>query len=632
MRIKLDLNKLSTLSGESISAFLIFNSIDNRTLVNFNSETYPIGIIRNIAIYDTLGSIDIESIEGDYTTFTQANMKTLSLDETTITFTARSISSGDSNVNPFVLLQELINLEVVSLEIEGNTSLYTYKLNSENNELNKSLTFVSIIQGKFNHSIAVKLLDIDVINYEMGYNYILIPSLKRYYYIDSIEIVSADITRLHLKEDVLMSWQALIKRQDALITRQQYGDNRNLLIDNRLPLEDRKSHQYFSSLIHGLAKNITFDYSTSGKRFCSLSFTTASQYLALINDITPPVSNSGLPTIKPHMNYQTCMAFFPYLTLYNLIKGIYADSTKASYIENLMWLPFDPLVVFSVLTEQASKLYVGDKILGTLGDWNDPASTDVSICQLSQTMGSPYLVLADFVFSSVGGINVSDNILMRMSYWEIYVPFVGWVNVDFSKVFGYRIWIYYTMDMKTGISTAYIYNYSQKVIIYSTTCTLGIKVDFTTSNQLENTRQKQANDLNMLISGLSSALSIGVGAFTENPVAVAGGVLSLGKSIASYVNSNNMIFERANTSFGTSDGALYSPLAVSVRRTYHAPITIDSAVYGRMQGYPTNKYGSLSSLTGYVEIGEIHFNPKEELIYQDEITEIISLLKDGVIF
>ena len=40
----------------------------------------------------------------------------------------------------------------------------------------------------------------------------------------------------------------------------------------------------------------------------------------------------------------------------------------------------------------------------------------------------------------------------------------------------------------------------------------------------------------------------------------------------------------------------------------------------------------MSTLSGYVEIGEIHFDPKNADIYQDEITEIVELLQKGVIF
>ena len=49
--------------------------------------------------------------------------------------------------------------------------------------------------------------------------------------------------------------------------------------------------------------------------------------------------------------------------------------------------------------------------------------------------------------------------------------------------------------------------------------------------------------------------------------------------------------------------------------------------------FPYNKYVNIGSLTSnnYIEVGEIHFNPKGNEIYQDEISEIVALLKSGVI-
>ena len=60
-------------------------------------------------------------------------------------------------------------------------------------------------------------------------------------------------------------------------------------------------------------------------------------------------------------------------------------------------------------------------------------------------------------------------------------------------------------------------------------------------------------------------------------------------------------------------------------------MTIESTVYGKLQGYPANYYTSLSSITGYTEIGDIQFNASNNDIYNVEIDEIIALLKSGVI-
>lgn len=123
-------------------------------------------------------------------------------------------------------IEKLIDLGLLEI-IPNGTLVYVYKQNSPNNALNKSLTFVDILDGKFNQVIGLKNIDIDLINFERNFNYVYIPLLQRYYYVDSVELISADYSRLHLKEDVLMSWKNLIKQQTAYIERQEnnYDDD-----------------------------------------------------------------------------------------------------------------------------------------------------------------------------------------------------------------------------------------------------------------------------------------------------------------------------------------------------------------------------------------------------------------------
>ena len=257
-----------------------------------------------------------------------------------------------------------------------------------------------------------------------------------------------------------------------------------------------------------------------------------------------------------------------------------------------------------------------------------PEGVSQILCKRTLAGATPYFVVADFTFNGA-----TNDFLDYDPYtsWEIYVPFCGWIKVNASQVLGNRIFVYYTLDTKTGMGTAYIFDRTHNQLIWSSNCQLGIKLDLTTTNTTEITRQKEANELNMILGLMASALSIGVGVVTENPVAVAGGILSAGKTIASNVNSNKMLFERAQTSFGTSEGQFHSPFDVVIRRNYHDKINIDETVYKGLEGLPYNKYDSLSSLTGYVEIADIHFDAKGYNIYNDEITEIVSLLKNGVI-
>ena len=183
------------------------------------------------------------------------------------------------------------------------------------------------------------------------------------------------------------------------------------------------------------------------------------------------------------------------------------------------------------------------------------------------------------------------------------------------------------------MATAYVYNYTNKYIIWSGACQLGIKLDMTTTNQLENQRQRESSVLNTTLGLMSSTIAVGVGIATANPVAIACGVIGGGKTIANAVNTNRMLFERAQSSFGTPECSLFAPNEVKIRRTYNQRRSLDDdSTFDELNGKPYNNYvGVLGDLHGYVEIPEIHFKPKDNVIYQDEINEIVSLLKEGVI-
>ena len=175
---------------------------------------------------------------------------------------------------------------------------------------------------------------------------------------------------------------------------------------------------------------------------------------------------------------------------------------------------------------------------------------------------------------------------------------------------------------------------TDKKLIYSSNCQFGIKMPISTSNALEIERQKEASQLNLLMGMMTSVLSIGVGVASENPVAIAGGVLSAGKTIASFVNTNKQLFERAQTNFGTGEGLFHMPLSGNIvyRKTYNKLISINEATFKHLEGIPYNHYVyDMTSLSGYVEVGDIHFDPKGENIYNAEIDEIVALLKSGVI-
>lgn len=538
----------------------------------------------------------------------------------------------------------LYSLGIITLiPHENKTLVIAYRLNSERDYIEKTLKFITVIEGSFKAPLGIKNIDLDMYGYDIdnSYNYVFIPRLNRYYYISNILLVTKDYTRLQLQEDVLMSHKVLIKSQSAFISRYE-GSTEDKLIDARRPLKDILEVDDITSNItdtpsNNSLVNVTFNYNNYVQNDYPniLVVSLSSKVDVGRTNYLPSPTNSGLPEISSQLNQFEWVNFIKPSKLFYLAKAYLSSDANASYISSALWLPFNPTSAFGLVTSTTRAIYVNDKYIDQYGDYVAYNSTALPL-ETYQTPISdgrngvcPYLIIKDFTYSYTGDFTGREP----NANYEFYIPFVGWVAVPSYKFFNQRILIYYTMDLKTGLSTAYIYNYNKKVVIWSGTCQIGIKIDLSTTNIEENIRQKQANNLNMIIGLFSSVASIGVGIATENPVAVAGGLMGGAKTITGFVNTNNQIFDRAQMTYGTSNGALYSNNTFKLIKTYHEAITIDLSTYKHLEGLPYNNYvSSMSTLSGYVEVGDIHFDPKGENIYNAEIDEIVGLLKGGVIF
>lgn len=630
IRAKIDLVKFLAISTTS-SVYLSFAIANNENYASAYESAYGFSLNKTTSLSTTTATI----YAGGSQTIKTGN-EVLSISATNDYVISDITIDETQNMNEFLFF--VIN-GVFDLNFDGKTNLILFKQNSENDNLVKSLTFVKLLFGKFNHSIGLKNINIDVTDLPRDFNYVFIPTFNRYYYVDSIELLTANISRLHLKEDVLMSWKDLIKKQKAFITRYE-NSTESGLVDIRLPLEDRLRTADVPNVIEtttGSLVNCTLNFNNyAGANYPNILVVSQStQVQTYRGSYIHAPANSGLSDISSRLNQWEFVRFITPQNLFYLALAYRSDDAISSYIQSVLWLPFNPTTPFGLATSSSTAIFVRDKYIDDGGVYRDQSSTGHSPLQSyypSQDADGecPYLIIKDFTCSFPTG-----SFIEREPYtnYEIYVPFVGWVKIESSRFMGKRILVYYSMDIQSGISTAYVYNYTDKCVIWSGTCTIGFKIDLTTTNQLENIKQKQSNDLNMVLGLMSSALAIGVGVATENPVALAGGILSAGKTIASNVNSNRMLFERATTSFGTSDGALHLNDSVKLRKSYHATISIDNPTFKHMQGLPYNKYvANMTTLSGYVEVGEIHFDPKNEIIYQDEIVEIVDLLQKGVIF
>lgn len=103
-------------------------------------------------------------------------------------------------------------------------NIILYQNISENNAVNKSITELTTLTGTLREESSiidpiVTISDID--NYIGSMNYAYIPEFKRYYFITNIESVRNNVWRVSFHVDVLFTYREQIKRNSAIIERNE---------------------------------------------------------------------------------------------------------------------------------------------------------------------------------------------------------------------------------------------------------------------------------------------------------------------------------------------------------------------------------------------------------------------------
>ena len=97
-------------------------------------------------------------------------------------------------------------------------TLELYKVLNQANELNKTLQTPIVINGSFRSEIASIDVIVKIESNTYDFNYIYIPSLNKYYFLQNLVHVPAKIIRMQLHCDVLMTHKADILASYGLVT------------------------------------------------------------------------------------------------------------------------------------------------------------------------------------------------------------------------------------------------------------------------------------------------------------------------------------------------------------------------------------------------------------------------------
>lgn len=454
--------------------------------------------------------------------------------------------------------------------------------------------------------------------YFYQFNYAYIAEFGRYYFVSDIQITRSHIFMVSMVVDVLMSFKGNLLALDAFIERNEF-DYDAKIPDDLIPLNlDKQVIEYTPD--RGDLVNTIFDTNLEVE-----SYTITITILGTIGsyeEIEPP-TGSGLPKINDYNMTSSTTTYIIRLSDYaSIINGLMgAQSTYKDYVMSVVAYPFE--------VDSQYPDIKGDIAFG-YDDQGNPRTmpyydTENPVQGKFAQSFSKYMVIADFEVDYTPRF----DFLEPFSQYELYIPYFGWVKLDFDLVKGHRLLVYYACNRDDGSATAYVWDYTGNRMVYSTPCQLGIKLAYSSTNQEELTAQKNAIGLNLAVGLISSALTIGMGAVAKNPVAVAKGTIAGASAITSAINAYSMLFPRASATFGDSTTGLYSPTDVRLRVTKNVILPSDMGKFRKLYGAPLKQNRLLSVLSGFTIVGDVHLEGINA--YKKEKDEIDRLLKSGVI-
>lgn len=270
--------------------------------------------------------------------------------------------------------------------------------------------------------------------------------------------------------------------------------------------------------------------------------------------------------------------------------------------------------------------------------------TAIKISTVETDVQGRYLASYPLYPISVGSMVITphfNNFLDYAPYTkiELYLPFVGFVNLDNSLVMGKALFIDYVVDLFSGKCTAFlsvansIENKSNADIIMTCDGTIANDIQLGGGQGAEIARNMLKLGVGATagtIATVAGAIASG-GASTAVSAVGAVGAISSGTSLLANTAINAITAGQVHISKGQptqptiNTYAPQRPYLIFTRPNVNEPST-----YARDYGKPCGKTFTLGALTGFTVVDSIHVEGLATAT-SDEVTEVERLLKQGVI-
>lgn len=235
-------------------------------------------------------------------------------------------------------------------------------------------------------------------------------------------------------------------------------------------------------------------------------------------------------------------------------------------------------------------------------------SSDVSMPRLS----SQYFTVdcGSIAFNTICGNTFLDY--APYSKFSIYLPYIGFKDVDANDFVGHSIRVMYRGDVVTGAVTAYILKDNSVMYQYSGCCALNVPLT--------------ADSWGATIAGaMQIASSIVAAAGVSNSAGIAKASVD---TVASVAGNPSLLSPKVMHSGAVSGGA--GALGVQIPFVIREAVRFHSTNgFNTISGYPSYYYRQLSNVHGFTVCYDVHLHGISAT--SDELEEIEKLLKEGVI-
>ena len=532
--------------------------------------------------------------------------------------------------NPDPLTTQILEVTTFNAVYVKGIAINLYVNSAENGRVDKTnyLNQVGTLYGIFKEETSIMNPEIIIEYGVIDFNYIYIPLLNRYYYVNEIISVRNNLWKIRLNCDVLMSFKSDILNLECYVSRNEYTYN-EYIEDDFLPLEyDKQVEEYIPTtptnlepyqFIDNYVVFITTIYSGDTNNF---------DYVDIKQSTVP----FDIPNINPVSTYEQGSTAFKVAqfiptdrgegleqNLSRFIDLIQGDDTVASYILSVVALPINfPSVNNPFWNEiiQRNNLLIGNDELSNIFD----IQTDIG-----KTGAIPMFCNAKFTITGKYGSFLDYEPYTK---YEIFLPYYGWLTLNSCDILNKNIYVAYLLQ--TDSSNGSVYVLTDDKVIFTSTCSIGVQFAISTTNRERINRERDANLINMTVGAWSGVGTMILGGFSKSPMAVGIGANKLVGSITSGITKCMTLMESASSKIGDGVAGDWSPRKVRVRITYPEIGVDDLEKYSKYIGRPLQENYTLNELNGYTIVGGVHVE-NIGLATEKEKTEIEKTLRSGFI-